>query len=90
MNLPAGTSGQYLKTQGAAANPTWASVSTSAPVTSDLQLGTTGYTTPSYTTRNNNDTSTPIQIWVQDIDSNNQGVYARIKKNGSYTNVQIA
>ena len=90
VRLAAGTSGQYLKTQGAAANPTWASVSTSAPVTSDLQLGTTGYTTPSYTTRNNNDTSTPIQIWVQDIDSNNQGVYARIKKNGSYVNVQIA
>ena len=90
VNLAAGTSGQYLKTQGASANPTWASVSTSAPVTSDLQLGTTGCTTPSYTTRNNNDASTPIQFWVQDIDTNNQAVYARIKKNGSYVNVQIA
>ena len=29
-------------------------------------------------------------IWIATIDSNNQGVYARIKKNGSYVNVQIA
>lgn len=33
--LAAGTSGQFLKTQGAGANPTWASVSPSFPLLSD-------------------------------------------------------
>lgn len=37
--LGAGTSGQYLKTQGAAANPTWASVDSS--ITGEVRLWTT-------------------------------------------------
>ena len=45
---------------------------------------------PTYSTRTENSTSTPIQIYVQTIDSNNEGVYIRVKKNGTYTNVQIA
>ncbi|MFM7795575.1 MAG: hypothetical protein ACKO7N_02315, partial [Candidatus Nitrosotenuis sp.] len=89
VRLAAGTSGHFLKTNGSGANPAWAASGGSAVVTSDFQLGTTAYTTPSYTTRSNNDTSTPIQVWVQDIDANNQAIYIRIKKNGSYTNVQI-
>jgi len=89
VKLAAGTSGHFLKTNGSGANPAWAAGGGGAVVTSDFQLGTTGYTTPSYTTRNNNDTSTPIQVWVQDIDANNQAIYIRVKKNGSYTNVQI-
>ena len=45
---------------------------------------------PTYSARTENSTSTPIQIYVQTIDSNNEGVYIRVKKNGTYTNVQIA
>ena len=50
------------------------------------------YTTPTYSARTVNDSTTPIKLWVKDTDStgNNQGVYIRIKKNGAYTDVQIA
>lgn len=41
VRLPAGTSGQYLKTQGAGANPTWASASVT---TSDVLTAYSGMT----------------------------------------------
>ena len=31
-----------------------------------------------------------VSFWVETIDTNNQGVYVRVKKNGTYTDVQIA
>jgi hypothetical protein len=50
-----------------------------------------GYTTPSYTARTVNDASTPVELWVKDIDAsgNNQGVFIRIKKNNAYEDVQL-
>ena len=85
VRLAAGTSGHFLKTQGTGANPVWAAaVSSEANPT----LQANGYT-PTYTSPSTEGTD-KVSIWVETIDSNNQGVYAKIKKNGSYVTVQIA
>jgi len=70
----------------------WQSAGGGAVELGEYKYQAHNYTTPSYTTRTANSTSTPIQLWVKDTDStgNNQGVYIRIKKNGAYTDVQIA
>ncbi len=90
--LGAGTSGHFLKTQGSGADPVWASAGGGAVELGQYKYQANGYTQPSYTTRTVNDASTPVELWVKDIDGsgNNQAVYIRIKKNGSYTNVQVA
>jgi hypothetical protein len=86
VSLPAGTSGYFLKTQGTGANPIWASAGGGDEVNPVLQAN--GYT-PTYTSPST-EGSDKVSIWVETIDSNNQGVYAKIKKNGSYVTVQIA
>jgi hypothetical protein len=88
--LPKGTAGQVLTINSGATAPEWATSSGGASTLLDFKYQATGYTTPSYTTRTVNDASTPIQLWVKDIDTNNQGIYIRIKKNAAYTDVQIA
>ena len=90
--LGAGTSGHFLKTQGSSADPVWASAGGGAVELGQYKYQANGYTQPSYTTRTVNDASTPVELWVKDIDGsgNNQAVYIRIKKNGNYTNVQVA
>ena len=90
--LGAGTSGHFLKTQGSGADPVWASAGGGAVELGQYKYQANGYTQPSYTTRTVNDATTPVELWVKDIDGsgNNQAVYIRIKKNGSYTNVQVA
>jgi len=88
--LPKGTAGQVLTINTGATAPEWATSSGGASTLLDFKYQATGYTTPSYTARTVNNASTPIQLWVKDIDTNNQGIYIRIKKNAAYTDVQIA
>ena len=88
--LPKGTAGQVLTINSGATAPEWATSSGGASTLLDFKYQAVGYTTPSYTARTVNDSSTPIQLWVKDIDTNNQGIYIRIKKNAAYTDVQIA
>ena len=86
VRLAAGTSGHFLKTQGTGANPVWAAAGGGDEANPVLQAN--GYT-PTYTSPSTEGTD-KVSIWVETIDSNNQGVYAKIKKNGSYVTVQIA
>ena len=88
--LPKGTAGQVLTINTGATAPEWATSSGGASTLLDFKYQATSYTTPSYTARTVNDASTPIQLWVKDIDANNQGIYIRIKKNAAYEDVQIA
>ena len=88
--LAKGTAGQVLTINTGATAPEWATSSGGASTLLDFKYQAVGYTTPSYTARTVNDSSTPIQLWVKDIDTNNQGIYIRIKKNAAYTDVQIA
>ena len=71
---------------------TWEASSGGAVELGQYKYQANGYTQPSYTSRTVNDATTPVELWVKDIDGsgNNQAVYIRIKKNGSYTNVQVA
>jgi len=87
--LAKGTAGQVLTINSGATAPEWATSSGGASTLLDFKYQASGYSTPTYTTRTVNDASTPVQMWVKDIDTNNQGIYIRIKKNGSYTDVQI-
>ena len=87
-----GTSGQVLTSNGAGAVPTFQAAAGGAVVLGQYKYQANGYTQPSYSSRTVNDATTPVELWVKDIDDsgNNQAVYIRIKKNGSYTNVQVA
>lgn len=87
--LPKGSAGQVLTINSGATAPEWATSSGGASTLLDFKYQASNYSTPTYTTRTVNDASTPVQMWVKDIDTNNQGIYIRIKKNGSYTDVQI-
>ena len=71
---------------------TWEASSGGAVELGQYKYQANGYTEPSYSSRTVNDATTPVELWVKDIDGsgNNQAVYIRIKKNGSYTNVQVA
>ena len=69
---------------------TWATAGGGAENTVDTKLRDEADTVPTYTSRTENDASTPIQLWAITLDSNNENIYVRVKKNGSYTNVQIA
>lgn len=88
--LPKGSAGQVLTINSGATAPEWATSSGGASTLLDFKYQASNYSTPTYTTRTVNDASTPIQLWVKDIDTNNQGIYIRIKKNAAYTDVQIA
>ena len=69
---------------------TWATAGGGAGNTVDTKLRDEADTVPTYSSRTENDASTPIQLWAITLDSNNENIYVRVKKNGSYTNVQIA
>ena len=96
VKLPAaiGAAGDALKVTsvaGAVQTMEWGSAGGSVePLLNAVSLQNSSYVAPTYTSRAINTASEPIQLWVKDIDSNNQGVYMRIKKNGTYTDVQIA
>ena len=70
---------------------TWATAGGGAVELGQYKYQANGYTTPSYTARTVNDASTPVELWVKDIDAsgNNQGVFIRIKKNNAYEDVQL-
>ena len=88
-----GHGGKTLQMNAGATAPEWVTASGGTSTTVDCLLidnADTNTVVPTYSARTENSTSTPIQIYVQTIDSNNEGVYIRVKKNGTYTNVQIA
>ena len=68
----------------------WQTAGGGAENTVDTKLRDEADTVPTYTSRTENDASTPIQLWAITLDSNNENIYVRVKKNGSYTTVQIA
>ena len=84
--LTAGTDGYVLTL--ASGVPTWAAAAGGATAELNPKLQSSSYS-PTYTSPTTEGTD-PVSIWVGTIDSNNQGVYAKIKKNGSYVTVQIA
>ena len=87
---PGTPAGEVLTFAASATIPSWAAAAGGAASTLlDFKYQATSYTTPSYTARTVNDANTPIQLWVKDIDANNQGIYIRIKKNAAYEDVQI-
>ena len=87
-----GASGKVLKMSSSANVLEWGDAGGAAGDTVDTIIRDKDDTTniPTYTSRTENDASTPAQVWVQELDANNQNVYVRILKNGDYENVQIA
>ena len=85
-----GASGKVLKMSSSANVLEWGDAGGAAGNTIDTLLRDEADSDPSYTSRTENSASTPIQIWSKTLDSNNENLYVRVKKNGSYTNVQIA
>jgi len=92
LEMPAatGASGKVLKMSSSANVLEWGDAGGAAGNTIDTLLRDEADSDPSYTSRTENSSSTPIQIWSKTLDSNNENLYVRVKKNGSYTNVQIA
>ena len=92
LEMPAatGASGKVLKMSSSANVLEWGDAGGAAGNTIDTLLRDEADSDPSYTSRTENSASTPIQIWSKTLDSNNENLYVRVKKNGSYTNVQIA
>ena len=80
VNLGAGTSGYFLKTQGAGANPVWASAGGGAHTTQDWTVQSSAPSDPSAGTG---------VMYVKTIDSNNEGLFIKMKKNGSVVEVQV-
>ena len=68
--LAKGTAGQVLTINSGATAPEWATSSGGASTLLDFKYQASGYSTPTYTTRTVNDASTPVQMWVKDIDTN--------------------
>jgi hypothetical protein len=89
-----GVTDGFVLTKNSSGDAVWSAAASGAAPTTLLEFKyqAHNYTTPTYTVRNVNDATTPIQLWVKDIDStgHNQGVFIRIKKNNAYTDVQIA
>tara|TARA_R110002074_G_scaffold19450_6_gene61912 strand:+ start:1588 stop:3099 length:1512 start_codon:yes stop_codon:yes gene_type:complete len=88
--LTIGGNGLALKSDGT--DLVWGTAGGGAENTIDTKIRDKDDTSgvPTYSTRNENSDSTPAQIWVQELDANNQNLYIRVLKNGSYVNVQIA
>lgn len=80
VRLGAGTSGHFLKTQGTGANPVWASAGGGAHTTQDWTVQSSAPSDPSAGTG---------VMYVKTIDSNNEGLFIKMKKNGSIVEVQV-
>lgn len=80
VRLAAGTSGHFLKTQGTGANPVWASAGGGAHTTQDWTVQSSAPSDPSAGTG---------VMYVKTIDSNNEGLFIKMKKNGSVVEVQV-
>jgi len=83
VNLAPGTSGHFLKTQGAGANPIWATGGGGNHTEQGFDVYTTH--TPTATTSDG-----IAYMFARKIDSNNDGLYITLWKNGSSQEVQIA
>lgn len=79
VRLGAGTSGHFLKTQGTGANPVWASAG-GDHTTQDWTVQSSAPSDPS---------SGTATMYVKTIDSNNEGLFIKMKKNGSIVEVQV-
>ena len=100
VNLGAGTSGHFLKTQGSGANPVWASAGGGATATHAY----TNQSSTSYRGTGSSGTGIDVgiavgteasgagerEIYIRKIDANNEGVFTVIHKNGTTVEVQIA
>ena len=83
VNLAPGTSGYVLKTQGAGANPTWGAGGGGNHTEQGFDVYTTH--TPTATTSDG-----VAYMFARKIDSNNDGLYITLWKNGASQEVQIA
>ena len=83
VNLAPGTSGYVLKTQGAGANPTWGAGGGGNHTEQGFDVYTTH--TPTATTSDG-----IAYMFARKIDSNNDGLYITLWKNGASQEVQIA
>jgi len=93
--LPAGTSGYFLKTLGAGADPAWASAGGGATATHDFTKQAYDFAPTNYTSSGTSTTRylhvRPLTLSNGNQDTNNEGVFIRIQKNGTHnTEVQIA
>ena len=80
VRLAPGTSGHFLKTLGASANPAWAAVVSGA------------HTTQNWTVQGaapGNPATDVAVMYVKDIDTNNEGLFIKMKKNGGVVEVQV-
>ena len=81
VRLPAGTSGKVLQTNGTGANPSWETASGGgAHTTQDWTVQSSAPSDPS--------SGTGV-MYVKTIDSNNEGLFIKMKKNGSVVEVQV-
>jgi hypothetical protein len=83
VNLAPGTSGHFLKTQGAGANPIWATGGGGNHTEQGFDVYTTH--TPTATTSDG-----IAYMFARKIDSNNDGLFITLWKNGASQEVQIA
>ena len=103
--LAKGTAGQYLKMNSGATAPEWATASGGFVATADDDLNFAGLydvedlqracfeiqgTSFDSDSTNNADRTGESQMYVRQVDSNNDGLFIRIKKNGSIQNLQVA
>ena len=80
VRLAPGTSGHFLKTLGASANPVWATA------------GGGVHTTQNWTVQGSapgNPATDVAVMYVKDIDTNNEGLFIKMKKNGGVVEVQV-
>ena len=103
--LAKGTAGQVLTMNGGATAPSWATSSGGFVATADDDLNFAGLydvedlqracfeiqgTSFDSDSTNNADRTGESQMYVRQVDSNNDGLFIRIKKNGSIQNLQVA
>ena len=80
VRLAPGTSGYFLKTLGASANPVWAAVVSGAHTTQDWTVQGSAPSNPG---------SGVATMYTKTIDSNNEGLFIKMKKNGAVVEVQV-
>ena len=80
VRLAPGTSGHFLKTQGASANPVWAALVIPAHTTQDWTVQGSAPSNPG---------SGVAVMYTKTIDSNNEGLFIKMKKNGGIVEVQV-
>ena len=80
VRLAAGTSGYFLKTQGSGANPVWGSAGGGAHTTQNWTVQGSAASNPA---------SGVAVMYTKTIDSNNQGLFIKMIRNGAIQEVQV-